>query len=260
MSVPMMLRVVLTWPNIRLIKMQVPDIRLDLQLSWIPYIKLFILHKKNNFLQKYKNECKFYKWFFSCHQRKFYQYLYLVVFFLTFKSVLSVNFYCSSFYHIWKKCTGMELNPYRYPILIRILGSICLLCRGHGCIGKRIRNEGGWRCWRKRDWGNVWSEKCISHKTFMSRKMMKSGIEFGKEGKVALLARWKRSGLFCDGRDERFVVCEESERTTFQKLFGLKYLNRWIFSHLDVQRFEKFRFKLKSYFWINIRIRIVVWI
>jgi hypothetical protein len=29
--------------------------------------------------------------------------------------------------------------------------------------------------------------------------------------------------LFCDGRDERFVVCEESERTTFKKeteMFG----------------------------------------
>jgi hypothetical protein len=57
----------------------------------------------------------------------------------------------------------------------------------------------------------------------MAWKMMKSGIEFRKERKVALLARGKRSGLFCYGRDEGFVICEECERTTFKEeteMFG----------------------------------------
>jgi hypothetical protein len=51
----------------------------------------------------------------------------------------------------------------------------------------------------------------------MARKMMKSGIEFRKEGEVALLARGKRCGLFGDGRNKGLVICEECERTTFKE-------------------------------------------
>jgi hypothetical protein len=65
--------------------------------------------------------------------------------------------------------------------------------------------------------------KCISHEIVMAWKMMKSGIEFRKEGEVALLARGKSSGLFGDSRNKRFVICEECERMTFKEeteMFG----------------------------------------
>jgi hypothetical protein len=58
-----------------------------------------------------------------------------------------------------------------------------------------------------------------------ARKMMKSGIEFRKEGEMALLARGKRGGLFGDSRNKGFVICEECERTTFKEeteMFGCK--------------------------------------
>jgi hypothetical protein len=57
----------------------------------------------------------------------------------------------------------------------------------------------------------------------MARKMMKSGIEFGKEREVVLLARGKRGGLFGDGRNKGLVIWEKNERTTFKEemeMFG----------------------------------------
>jgi hypothetical protein len=68
-------------------------------------------------------------------------------------------------------------------------GVISLLCGGHGCVGERNGKKGRWCCWRKCDLGNCGAGKRIRHEIVMAWKMMKGGIEFGKERKVALLAR-----------------------------------------------------------------------
>jgi hypothetical protein len=42
------------------------------------------------------------------------------------------------------------------------------------------------------------------------------GGEFGKEGQVALLPGGEGGAGFGDGCHQSFVICEESERTTFK--------------------------------------------
>jgi hypothetical protein len=45
----------------------------------------------------------------------------------------------------------------------------------------------------------------------------KSGGEFRKEGKVALLPGGKRGASFGNGGDKGFVVSEQGEQTTFKE-------------------------------------------
>jgi hypothetical protein len=45
----------------------------------------------------------------------------------------------------------------------------------------------------------------------------KSGGEFRKEGKVALLSGGKRSASFGNGGDKGFVISEQGEQTAFEE-------------------------------------------
>ena len=96
-------------------------------------------------------------------------------------------------------------------------GGIFCLFFGHVCVrqGKGKKGRGG--CGSHRDLGNGWAGKGVSYHIFVARKVEKGCVEFGKERKVALLARGERSGLFGDGGHKWFVVSEKGERTTFKE-------------------------------------------
>jgi len=73
-----------------------------------------------------------------------------------------------------------------------------------------------WGCGSHRDVGDGGARKGICYHVLVARNVAKGNVEFGKEGKVALLAGGKGGGLFGNGGHEGFVVSEKGERTTFK--------------------------------------------
>jgi hypothetical protein len=90
----------------------------------------------------------------------------------------------------------------------------------HIKVGERQRKKG-----RRRRRGNkidgrngrTRTGKDISNNILRTREVDKISGELRKEGKVPLLTGRERSFGFGNGRNQRFVVSEKGERTTFEK-------------------------------------------
>ncbi len=67
-------------------------------------------------------------------------------------------------------------------------GGICLLGGGHVYVRQGQREKGRGSCGSHGDLGNGWAGKGISYHIFVAGQMLIGCIEFGKEGKVPLLA------------------------------------------------------------------------
>jgi len=67
-------------------------------------------------------------------------------------------------------------------------GGICLLGGGHVYVRQGQREKGRGGCGSHGDLGNGGAGKGISYHIFVAGQMLKGCIEFGKEGKVPLLA------------------------------------------------------------------------
>jgi hypothetical protein len=99
-------------------------------------------------------------------------------------------------------------------------GGTVLLGLCHIKVGERQRKKG-----RRRRRGNkidgrngrTRTGKDISNNILRTREVDKISGELRKKGKVPLLTGRERSFGFGNGRNQRFVVSEKGERTTFEK-------------------------------------------
>jgi hypothetical protein len=94
-----------------------------------------------------------------------------------------------------------------------------LLFLGHVGIGERKREKISWGSCDggTRGQGRGRTGKSVRHDIFWTRQVGKSCGEFGKEGKMPLLARGKGSASLGNGCDERFVIGKQGEKTTFKE-------------------------------------------